>query len=1288
MKELNPFVHLHVHSYYSILDGQASVKGIVDKAIDDGMPAVALTDHGAMFGIKEFYNYINSKNSGTNSLIKEKKKLLEVLQLKAESQSLSPEEQEQIDSLNQEIQGLEKKLFKPIIGCEGYCARRSRHSQSSDDIDPLRPTRKIDTSGWHIILLAKNKQGYQNLIKLVSLSWTEGFYHKPRIDKEILEQYHEGLIVSTACLGGEIPQRILHNDIEGAEESIKWFKSIFGDDFYLELQRHKASNTTGNQETYEYQQRVNNVLIELARKHEVKLIATNDSHFLNKEDAEAHERLICLSTGQFLDPNEQSGVGMGLTNSKPQRKMLYSKEEWFKTTQEMNAVFEDLPEALSNTIEIADKVEYYSIDNPPLMPDFPIPEGFADAKEYLEHLTYEGAKRRYPEITAEIRERIDFELKTVNDMGFPGYFLIVQDFIAAARKMGVLVGPGRGSAAGSAVAYCLGITNLDPIKYDLLFERFLNPDRISMPDVDIDFDDDGRYEVLKWVTDKYGHDCVAHIITFGKMLTKGALKDVARVQCLPLAESNRLTKLIPDKLPGVKKPKLKDFVEHVQELKEASLSRNKSLSDTIKYASALEGTIRNTGVHACGIIIGKMPIDQVVPVSTAKDTATGEKVLTTQYEGKVIEETGLIKMDFLGLKTLSIIKETLSNIKERHNIDIDIEGIPLDDEKTFELYKEGATIGTFQFESAGMRKYLRELAPTCLDDLIAMNALYRPGPLAYIPEFIERKKDPSKITYDIPCMERYLKDTYGITVYQEQVMLLSRELANFTRGESDNLRKAMGKKLADKMAVLKVKFIKGGIANGHKEETLNKIWGDWEKFAEYAFNKSHSTCYSWVAYQTAYLKAHYPSEFMAGNMSRNLSNITEITKLMSECKNMGIKVLVPDVNESLYKFSVNSNNDIRFGMAGVKGVGSKAVEDIIQERKTNGAFKDVYDFFERVNLKSCNKKTLEALVYSGAFDGFGIEREAYMMVNDGAQGYPFLTELVSYGQSIQDEKNSNGGGLSLFADDEAMAIAKPRPPYVDKASISELVRLEAEREVNGLYLSGNPLDEFDIILNYYCNTPCLDIEQNLQGIQCGKHVIFAGLITNSSEQVSKKGNTYGRFSLEDFTGETTLVLFGSQYAQFKHLLGKGQRVIIHGQIIEKRHLTKGREHETQELKINRLELLEEVYDKLISEVELTIPLEAINEKFIDSLEELLENNIGTARFNIRVQHPVEKYSIPYSYRRAKIAPSRELECFFLENKTEMPVIYNEEEDEDSELELAVAESDDTQDNSHWRLIMK
>ncbi len=1222
MDQKQPFVHLHVHSYYSILDGYASVEGIVNKAIDDGMPAVALTDHGAMYGIKSFYNLVNKKNAGLNAEIKDKEKEIKALR---ESGDLSDEQTEELKSLEKEVERLCSQRFKPIIGCEGYCARRSRHDKSSTEPDPLRPTRKIDASGWHIILLAKNQQGYKNLIKIVSLSWSEGFYHRPRIDKELLEKYHEGLIITSACLGGEIPQRILAGDIEGAEESIIWFKNLFGDDYYLELQRHKASNPTGNAQTYEYQQRVNAIILELAKKHGVKVIATNDSHFLNREDAEAHERLICLSTGRTLDD--------------PDRKMLYSKEEWFKTTEEMNEVFSDLPETLRNTVEIANKVEFYSIDSAPLMPNFPIPEGFESADEYLRYLTYKGAEERYPDLNKEVRERIDFELETISRMGFPGYFLIVQDFIAAGRQMGVLVGPGRGSAAGSAVAYCLGITNLDPIKYDLLFERFLNPDRISMPDVDIDFDDDGRADVIRWVTEKYGADCVARIITYGTMAAKGSVKDVARVQNLPLDESNRLTKLIPDKLAGVDKPKLKDFINGVPKLKEASLSTNPVLADTLKYAQQLEGTVRNVGVHACGVIIGREPISNIVPVMMSEDKALGEKVITTQYEGSVIEETGLIKMDFLGLKTLSIIKEALANIKERHNLDIDIEKIALDDEKTFALYQAGDTIGTFQFESAGMQKHLRDLKPTCFEDLIAMNALYRPGPMKYIPNFIKRKHGEEAITYDLPEMERYLKDTYGVTVYQEQVMLLSRELAGFTRGESDNLRKVMGKKIKSKLPALKVKFLEGGKAKGHKVSTLEKIWADWEDFASYAFNKSHATCYSWVAYQTAWLKANYPSEYMAGNLSRNLNDIKELTKLMGEAKRMNVRVLVPDVNESRYKFSVNSNNDIRFGLAGIKGVGSKAVEDIILERKTNGAFRDVYDFFERVNLKSCNKKTLEALVHAGAFDSFGLEREVYLMTMPQANNNSFLAELTTYGLNVQEDASDS---FALFSDDEAMQIAKPEPPHLE-GEINMFARLEAEKEVNGLYLSGNPLSDYQVILDYYCNFSCLLLQENLENIPVSTGVIVAGRITKTYHGTTAKGDPYGRFTIEDYSGAYDHILFGKAYLDFKPMLEIGLFVIIHGVIAQRRY--RGRNGEMQDLVINRLELLSSVKDSLINSINLSIPVEDLNPELVAELSDVLENNKGFAVLNIEIADTRQGYSVNYEYKKSGVNPSLEFVQF-------------------------------------------
>ncbi len=1254
MPELNPYVHLHVHSYYSILDGQASVEGIVNKAIEDKMPAVALTDHGAMFGIKVFYNYIKNYNAPTQSALKEVRQKLKSLEEASCEQS-----SEEYQNLLNEISSLEGKLIKPILGCEAYCARRGRHSKSGQDLDPLRKGRKVDQSGWHLILLAKNLQGYKNLIKMVSLSWTEGFYHRPRIDKELLEQYSEGLIVASACLGGEIPQRIIHNDIKGAEESILWFKSLFGDDYYLELQRHKASDPTGNQETYETQQRVNAVLIELAKKHNVKVIATNDSHFLNKEDAGAHERLICLSTGQKITDSD--------------RGMLYSKEEWFKTTSEMNEIFSDMPEALTNTVEIANKVEYYSIDNPALMPDFEIPEGYANADEYLRYLTYEGAKRLYPEITEEVRERIDFELETISGMGFPGYFLIVQDFIAAARQMGVLVGPGRGSAAGSAVAYCLGITTIDPIKYDLLFERFLNPDRISMPDVDIDFDDDGRSLVLDWVTKKYGEEKVAHIITYGTMKVKGAIKDVARVENLPLNESNRLTKLIPDKIGENKNPKLKDCIEHIQELKEAELSPNTTLSNTIKYAKMLEGTVRNVGMHACGIIIGKEPISNIVPVSTSKDPVTGENLMTTQYEGSVIEETGLIKMDFLGLKTLSVIKEALRNVKLSYGIDIDIEKIPLDDEKTFELYQKAETIGTFQFESAGMQKYLRELKPTCLEDLIAMNALYRPGPLAEIPRFIKCKSGKEKVSYDLPVMERYLKATYGVTVYQEQVMLLSRVIASFTRGESDNLRKAMGKKKIKEMNKLKVKFLEGGAANGHPKDKLEKIWKDWEAFALYAFNKSHATCYSWVAYQTAYLKANYPSEYMAGVLTRNLANSTEIMKLMQECKRMGINVLEPDINESLYAFAVNANKDIRFGLGGLKGVGAKAVESVVEEREKNGPYTDIFNFFQRINLRACNKRTLEALIKSGSFDSFGIERELYLEERASRNDVTFLSELMKYGQDYQSDSSS--GEFSLFGDDEAIEIAKPNIPESTEG-FNLFERLEIEKEIVGSYLSGHPLDDYQGILEYYCNIRCIDLEESLQSLDAGEKVIFAGKTSKSEHRMTKKNKPFGLVTIEDYSGSYRLALFDHQYLNFKHMIGDGYYVIIHAETY--------RRFPGSELSLNikRFEMLNDVKDSLIQKMELVVPIMGLDEVIVDELDTIVVNNQGNTVLEIKVEDRLNNYDVSYKYDVSGISISKELINFVKRKQEEENSFGIELDDADFDENMLIFDEDsDDEDKS-------
>mgnify|MGYP000864970622 FL=1 len=1213
---MQPFVHLHVHSQFSLLDGQASVKGLVDKAIRDGMKGIALTDHGAMFGIKEFFDYVGKKNA---PLLSERKALHKQIDELTAKESRTSEEEEQLTKLHADLEAAEARpLFKPILGCEVYCARRSRLQKEANVSNPYRPNQSIDNSGWHLVLLAKDLQGYRNLIKMVSQAWIDGYYYRPRIDKELLEQYHEGIIATSACLGGEIPQHIMYGNIEEAEKSIQWFKSLFGDDFYLELQRHKTDNPLGNQETYEKQQQVNAVLLELGKKHGVKVIATNDIHFLNEEDAEAHDRLICLSTGKDLnDP----------------KRMRYSKQEWMKTTAEMNELFADVPEVLANTQEICDKVSFYSIDHGPLMPDFPIPEGFEDDDDYLRHLTYEGAKRKYGEegLTAEVRERIDFELATIKNMGFPGYFLIVQDFIAAARNMGVFVGPGRGSAAGSAVAYCLNITDIDPIRYDLLFERFLNPDRISMPDIDVDFDDDGRADVLRWVTEKYGYERVAHIVTYGTMAAKSAIKDVARVQRLPLAESDRLAKLIPDKIPNVKNVSIEAAIEHVPELKQASLSSERLVSDTLKYARILEGNIRSTGVHACGIIIGKMDISEVVPLSTAEDKTTGESMLVTQYEGSVIESTGLIKMDFLGLKTLSIIKEALLNIKKSRGIEIDIDRIPIDDETTYRLYAEGRTIGTFQFESAGMQKYLRELEPSTFEDLIAMNALYRPGPMDYIPDFIDRKHGRKPITYDLPCMERYLKDTYGITVYQEQVMLLSREIADFTRGQSDELRKAMGKKLADKMAALKVKFLSGGKAKGYSEDILEKIWADWAKFASYAFNKSHATCYSWVAYQTAYLKANYPAEYMAGALSRNLSNITEIIKLMDECRAMKIRVLNPDVNESDFKFAVNKDGDIRFGLNAIKGVSSSAVEAIIREREENGPYKDIYDFCERVpmNASGVNRKTMESLIFSGAFDSFGLQREHYLAPMEMGNDDNFMMALMRYGQVLQTEQSINENSL-FGGEEEAMKLPRPTPPST-YPQLSDLERLNKERDLVGLYLSGNPLNPYRVLLECYCPVTALQMN-DLDAIGEDRQVSFGGMITKVYNGTTKRGDPYARITIEDTSGSFDLALFSNSYVNFAQYCQQGLFVFLQG-VVQKHPY-----REQLEFVVQRIELLSQVIDTLIQSIHLDIDVRLIDEEVIQTLGDLLSNNPGNAMLSIRISDGTGRHDVELTYDQ-QIAPT-------------------------------------------------
>ncbi len=1246
---MHPFVHLHVHSQYSLLDGQASIPRLVDKAFDDGMRAIALTDHGAMYGIKEFLNYVNKKNAPVKNEIAKIEDEIKKLEAEPTASNNDQRIENELRLLREKRIETEKKIFKPIVGCECYLARRDRFQQND----------KIDGSGWHLVVLAKNLQGYKNLIKLVSKSWTEGFYYRPRIDKELLEQYSEGLIVSSACLGGEISRKVDSDQINEAEEAVQWYKKVFGDDYYLELQRHKTDRPDADQTTYPKQERVNKELIRIARKYDVKLIATNDVHFVNEEDADAHDRLICLSTGKdFDDPD----------------RMRYSKQEWLKTTQEMNLIFSDIPEALFHTLEVADKVEFYSVDHSPLMPFYPIDPAFGTEEsykqlypearlieefgektfhrlgdydkvirvkleaDYLTHLTKIGARKRYGEnLSEEIIERLQFELDTIKNMGFPGYFLIVQDFISAAREMDVAVGPGRGSAAGSAVAYCLGITDIDPLKYDLLFERFLNPDRISMPDIDIDFDDEGRGKVLRWVTEKYGSEKVAHIITYGTMATKSSIKDVARVHKLPLTESNRLAKLIPDRLPNVKKINLKTAIEHVPELQEAANSHDLLVKDTLKYAMMLEGNVRNTGVHACGVIIGQSDISDVVPISTAEDKETREKMLVTQYEGSVIEETGLIKMDFLGLKTLSIIKDALTNIELNRGVKININTIDMNDEATYRLYCNGQTTGTFQFESAGMQKYLKELQPSKFEDLIAMNALYRPGPMDYIPSFIARKQGKEEIKYDIPIMEKYLSETYGITVYQEQVMLLSRLLADFTRGQSDELRKAMGKKMIDKMNALKEKFLAGGKKNGYDEKTLNKIWADWEKFASYAFNKSHATCYSWVAYQTAWLKANYPSEYMAAVLSNNLNNITEITKFMDECKAMGMNVLCPDVNESFLKFSVNKAGDVRFGLAAIKSVGQGAVADIIEERSKNGPFVDIFDFVERVNLSSCNKKNIEALALSGAFDSLpGMHREQFLAMN--SKGEEFLDTLIRYGNKYQQDKQETM--TSLFGDDSSFQIARPEIPHAPRWS--DLEKLNRERDLIGIYLSAHPLDDYEFILKYVCSADTLKL-QDLDALN-GLDISFGGIITTVREGQTKRGSPYTIFKIEDYSGSYEIALFSEDSVNFGRYARIGLSVYIQAKVQPKRY-----RQEELEVKITSIGLLSEMRDKLVSKITLQIPLTELDDTTVAELSALVKNNSGNSLLYFEIIGEESRMHLQLFSRPARIQVNKHFIDYLKDN---------------------------------------
>ena len=1214
------FVHLHVHSWYSLLDGQASIKKMVDKAVGDGMRGMALTDHGNMFGVKELYDYCKKVN-------KERKKNGE-------------------------------EPFKPIIGCEMYVARCGDKSVHEG---------KENQSGWHLIVLAKNLQGYHNLVKLVSRSWVDGFYMRPRTDHRDLEKHHEGLIICSACIGGEVPRKIANGDMKGAEEAVKWFHDIWGDDYYIELQRHKVTNPAqeANRETYEVQKRVNPVLIELARKYGVKTVCSNDSHFLDEDDAEAHDHLLCLATGKDLDdPN----------------RMRYSKQEWFKTRAEMSAIFQDMPEALTNTCEILDKVEMYDLESNPIMPYFPIPEDFGTEElwrqklseedlireftsdengenplpeeearqkiaklggpdklyrikfeaDYLAKLAYEGAARLYPTpLSREIDDRIRFELHVMKTMGFPGYFLIVQDFINNARNnLGVWVGPGRGSAAGSVVAYCLGITRLDPLKYDLLFERFLNPDRISLPDIDTDFDDDGRGKVLQWVMDKYGAENCAHIITYGTMAAKNSLKDVGRVEKVPLAVVNGWCKAMPDRLPDGKKPTLENYIEATPELKEAKFSRDKKEADTIKYALKLEGTVRGTGIHACGFIICRDPISDHVPVSTADDPDFPDrKTAVTQYDGHVIESTGLIKMDFLGLKTLSQLKEACRIVKEAHGTDIDINNIPIDDPLTYKLYQEGRTVGTFQFESAGMRKYLKELHPTVFEDLIAMNALYRPGPMDYIPQFIRRKNGLEPITYDLPACEEYLRDTYGITVYQEQVMLLSRKLAGFTRGESDTLRKAMGKKMIQVLEEMKPKFIEGGTRNGHDPKALEKIWADWEKFASYAFNKSHAACYSWVAYQTAYMKAHYPAEFMAALLTRGKDDVKEVSKLLEECHAMRLEVLGPDVNESHRDFGVNDRQQIRYGLMAIKGLAEAAARAIVEEREKNGPFRDIFDFAERVNMSAVKRNGLECLALSGAFDSIasGIRREQF--VASSMKGDVFLDQLLRYGTQFQQAQME--AQFSLFGMD---AVELNRPAVPEAEEWTALERLNRERSLVGIYLSAHPLDEHYVTLQHVCNLKTAEME-NLSAF-AGKDVRMGGIVTAVRSGTTKNGKPFGVATIEDFSGTGEIALFGESWVKWGGYLSLDRSVFITGSV--EPHRFRPGEHE---LRIGRIDWLADVGDKAVERITVSVNTNALSKDDVEMLTSYASENPGETALQlvfIDATNPHNRLHMTSRSRRIKV----------------------------------------------------
>lgn len=1153
-----PFVHLHVHSQYSVLQAVPNIKGLIAKAKEYEMPAVALTDLGNMFGAFKFVR----------------------------------------EALNNEI--------KPIVGCEFFIAEERLKLKFTKD----NPDKRFNQ-----LLIAKNKTGYHNLAKLSSLGYMEGLYGiYPRVDKELVKEYSEGVIALSGSLKSEIPFLILNVGEHQAEEAFQWYHEVFGEDFYVELIRHNL----------EEENRVNEVLMGFARKYDVKVVAANDVYYLGQEDSEAHDVLLCVKEGEMKSTPIGRGRGyrFGFPNS----------EYYFKSQEEMKMLFSDVPEAIRNLSELMDKVEEYKLERDVLLPAFNIPDEFRDAQDeqdggkrgenaYLRHLTYEGAKERYPEITEGIKERLDFELETIRNTGYPGYFLIVQDFTRKAREMGVSVGPGRGSAAGSAVAYCIGITNVDPVAYDLLFERFLNPDRVSLPDIDIDFDDEGRDKVIQYVIDKYGKNQVAQIITYGTMAAKSSIRDAARVMELPLMEANDLAKLVPER-PGTSLDKAFKEVKELEDFRKGSDLKAKVLNQ----AKVLEGSVRNTGTHACGVIITPDDLTKFIPVSTAKDS----EMLITQFDNSVVENAGMLKMDFLGLKTLTIIKSALKIVKARHGIEIDMDTVPLDDQKTYELYQKGLTNGTFQFESPGMQKHLRSLKPDKFEDLIAMNALYRPGPMEYIPNFIARKHGNEQISYDIEDMSEYLAETYGITVYQEQVMLLSQKLAGFSKGDADVLRKAMGKKIFALLEKLKPKFIDGGKERGHNPETLEKIWKDWEAFAAYAFNKSHSTCYSLVAYHTAYLKAHYPAEYMASVLTHNQSQIEKVTFFMEECRNLGIKVLGPHINESYKDFAVNKEGEIRFGLGAIKGSGEAAVEAIIEERKANGPYKDLFDFAERINLRQVNKKTFECLAMSGAFDCFEeYHRRQYLQAVEGDQ--PLIEKVIKYANKMQLEAQS--AQASLFGGSGGMET--PRPAIAPIEPFGDIEKLNIEKEVVGLYISGHPLDKFQFEIDSFCNAELNDLEDLPKLV--GKEIRMAGIVSSIAHRTTKGGKPFGTLSLEDYNGSFTFFLFGEDYLKFKEYMMQGWFLFIQGRAAEQKW-----GDNRLEFKISNISLLNDIRDKKTKGVMVNVNLQEINEHVIRQIEELCEEYKGECAFHLNLVDPTEAMTVEMMSRKYKVNPSNEL----------------------------------------------